>query len=67
MIGQGAAFYSYLTGQVGSVLALVNAQGQIVNQYDYDAFGNLLAPTSCETVEHRPRFHSRECDSPCGH
>ena len=35
---QGAGtYYYYLTDQVGSVLAVVDSAGSVVNQYDYDA------------------------------
>ena len=37
-------------------------QGNIVNQYDYDAFGNLHFDNSFETVPNRYRFHGREWD-----
>jgi RHS repeat-associated protein len=55
-------WYYYLCDQVGSVLAVVNEQGQVVNQYDYDAFGNLHPDTSFENVPNRYRFHGREWD-----
>jgi RHS repeat-associated protein len=64
---EGVHWYYYLCDQVGSVLAVVNEQGQIVNQYDYDAFGNLHTETSFERVPNRYRFHGREYDEHRGH
>jgi RHS repeat-associated protein len=55
-----------LTDQVGSVIAVVAASGDIVNSYDYDAFGNLLAENTVETVANRYRFHGREYDAERG-
>lgn len=56
------AMYYYLTDQVGSVIAVTDDQGDVVNQYDYDAYGNLIAASSFETVPNRYRFHGREYD-----
>ena len=58
-----ASYYYYLTDQIGSVIAVVNADGDIVNRYDYDAFGNLRRGTSWETVPNRYRFQGREYDA----
>jgi len=55
-------WYYYLTDQVGSVLAVIDSDGNIVNQYDYDAFGNLIEENSFEQVPNRYRFHGREYD-----
>jgi RHS repeat-associated protein len=62
--GEGVHWYYYLCDQVGSVLAVVDEQGEVVNQYDYDAFGNLHPGTSFENenVPNRYRFHGREYD-----
>jgi RHS repeat-associated protein len=64
---QGAGtWYYYLTDQVGSVIAVVDSSGDIVNRYDYDAFGNLLPENTVETVPNRYRFHGREYDAERG-
>ncbi|MFO7901545.1 MAG: RHS domain-containing protein, partial [Pirellulaceae bacterium] len=44
-------FYYYLCDQVGSVLRVVDSDGNTVNQYDYDAFGNLIQANSFEGIE----------------
>jgi len=53
-----------VTDQVGSVVAVVNASGTIVAQYDYDAFGNLHSANSFDnlTTPNRYRFHALEWD-----
>ena len=61
-----ATTYYYLTDQVGSVMAVLDAGGSVVNRYDYDAFGNLRRGTSFEGVENRYRFHGREWDAERG-
>ncbi|MFO7901549.1 MAG: hypothetical protein R6U98_02715, partial [Pirellulaceae bacterium] len=59
-------FYYYLCDQVGSVLQVVRGDGVVVNQYDYDAFGNLIQANSFESVENRYRFQGREWDAHSG-
>jgi RHS repeat-associated protein len=51
------------TDQVGSVVAVADEAGRIVNRYVYDAFGNLDERLSFETVENRYRFQGREYDA----
>ena len=58
-----ADWYYYLTDQVGSVLAVVDADGDTVNRYDYDAYGNPIPENTFETVPNRYRFHGREYDA----
>ena len=65
--GGNAHYYFYLTDQVGSVLQIVDENDTVVNQYDYDAFGNLVPENSFETVENRYRFQGREWDAHAGH
>jgi RHS repeat-associated protein len=57
-------FYYYLTDQVGTVLQIVDNAGTVVNQYDYDAWGNVRWGSSdtFETVENRYLFQGREYD-----
>ena len=65
--GGNAHYYFYLTDQVGSVLQIVDENDTVVNQYDYDAFGNLVPENTFETVENRYRFQGREWDAHAGH
>ena len=65
--GGNAHYYFYLTDQVGSVLQIVDENDTVVNQYDYDAFGNLVPENTFETVENRYRFQGREYDAHAGH
>ena len=58
--------YYYLTDQVGSVLQIVTTNGTVVNQYDYDAFGNIRWENSFEGVANRYTFHGREYDAERG-
>ena len=58
--------YYYLTDQVGSVLQIVTTNGTVVNQYDYDAFGNIRWENSFEGVANRYTFHGREWDAERG-
>ena len=60
-------YYFYLTDQVGSILQVKDADGDVVNQYDYDAYGNLIEDSSWETVENRYRWQGREWDEQAGH
>jgi RHS repeat-associated protein len=60
-------FYYYLCDQVGSVMQVVRQDGTVVNQYDYDAYGNLREDTSFETVPNRYRFQGREWDEHAHH
>jgi RHS repeat-associated protein len=63
----GPKFFYYLTDQMGSVLRVVDSEGKCVNQYDYDAFGNIDWRTSFETVENRYRFQGMEWDEHAKH
>jgi len=57
-----ADWYYYLTDPAGSVVAVTDADGTIVNRYDYDAFGNLIKDNSFENVPNRYQFHGRAYD-----
>ena len=35
VVGETETFYYYLTDQVGSVVAVVDSDGDVVNRYDY--------------------------------
>jgi RHS repeat-associated protein len=63
----GPKFFYYLTDQMGSVLRVIDSAGQCVNQYDYDAFGNIDWRTSFETVESRYRFQGMDWDEHAKH
>lgn len=41
----GESSYFYLTDHLGSVRAIVDQSGQLVQEYQYDPFGNLLQET----------------------
>ena len=62
IVGNTATAYYYITDQVGSVLQVLDSNGTAVNQYNYDAWGNLLKDGSFETVPNRYRFQGREWD-----
>ena len=49
--GSSVKYYFYNTDQVGSVLQVVDENQNVVNQYDYDAHGNLIEANSWEKVE----------------
>ena len=59
----GAVFY-YVLDQPGHVVGLVDASNQVVNQYRYDPWGNLLS--SSEAVAQPLRFGARELDAETG-
>jgi RHS repeat-associated protein len=63
----GPAFFYYLTDHAGSVLRIVDSDGRCVNQYDYDAYGNIDWRTSFETVENRYRFRGMDWDDHAKH
>ncbi|MGM0597787.1 MAG: hypothetical protein ACQES9_12195, partial [Myxococcota bacterium] len=52
-------WYYYITDPAGSVVGVVDEDGNLVNHYDYDAFGNLLPHHSYENVPNRYRFQGR--------
>ena len=37
--------YDYLVDGLGSVVALVNSSGTVVNRYHYDPYGNIVSET----------------------
>jgi RHS repeat-associated protein len=55
----------YLTDQVGSITALVDSAGQVINQVTYDSFGNVLSQTSPAAGD-RYLFTGREYDPETG-
>jgi RHS repeat-associated protein len=59
----GAVYY-YLSAPPGHVMALVNQNGQVVNQYEYAPFGAELSTT--EQVVQPFRFAGRELDAETG-
>jgi RHS repeat-associated protein len=56
-------WYYYITDHANSVVGVVDANGNLVNHYDYDAYGNLLPEHSFENVPNRYRFQGREYDA----
>jgi RHS repeat-associated protein len=60
----GNAVYRYQTDQLGSVRALTSSAGQVVNRYDYDAYGKLL--TSSGTVVNPFRYAGQYTDTESG-
>ncbi|MDA3800431.1 MAG: hypothetical protein PF692_15325 [Kiritimatiellae bacterium] len=42
--------YYYLTDHQCSVLQVVDDAGNVINQYDYDAFGNIIVTDNIKTV-----------------
>ena len=57
--------YYYLCDQVGSVIQIVDESGDVVNQYVYDAYGNVSwdSTNTFEGVENRYLFQGREWDA----
>ncbi len=64
--GRRTAYY-YLADQAGTVQQIVREDGVVVNQYDYDTFGNLRPENTFEGVENRYTFQGREWDARAGH
>ncbi len=62
-VSDGTAWY--LTDQVGSVHAIIDAAGTIVDQIVYDSFGNVLSETN-PTSGDRFKFTARELDAETG-
>jgi len=58
------AFLAYLTDHLGSVRAVVNASGTIVETRDYDPFGGDIAHTGTFSVQHR--FTGQPADDQAG-
>jgi RHS repeat-associated protein len=61
---RGTTRYYYATDDQGTVLALVNASGSVVNQYRYDPFGGSESAT--EGATNRLRWIGREWDASSG-
>ena len=57
--------YYYLCDQVGSVIQVIDESGDVVNQYVYDAYGNVSwdSTNTFEGVENRYLFQGREWDA----
>jgi RHS repeat-associated protein len=55
-----------LTDQVGTVRDLVNNNGQLLNHFTYDSFGNVTGSTPNATVDTRYKFTGREFDAETG-
>ena len=48
MTGSTPVPYFYVTDHLGSVLAVVDANGAVVERYEYDAWGKVLSVTDAE-------------------
>ena len=48
MTGTTSVPYFYVTDHLGSVLAVVDANGNIVERYEYDAWGKVLSVTDAD-------------------
>jgi RHS repeat-associated protein len=63
MIWKGKIFY-YLLDLLGSVIALADESGEIVAEYEYDAWGNILKEAG--DIPNPFRFTGREWDAESG-
>lgn len=61
---RGGQSYAYHTDGLGSIVALTNANQNIVQSYTYDAFGNLTASTG--NIINPYRYTGREYDAATG-
>ena len=48
MTGSSPVPYYYVTDHLGSVLAVVDANGNVVERYEYDAWGKVLSVTDAD-------------------
>ena len=60
MLDRGGRSCFYHRDSLGSIRTLTDAAGVIINEYDYDAYGNL--ETRIETVPNPFTFPAREFD-----
>ena len=65
--GTNATTYAYVKDRMGTVLALVDEAGEIVESYDYDAWGNVLGvfdaigdPIPMSVIGNRYLFQGRD-------
>jgi RHS repeat-associated protein len=63
-VRRGSTQYYYATDHLGSVLALTDVSGNIVNTYRYTPFG--AAESTTETVPNALRYAAREWDADAG-
>lgn len=61
---RGGQSYAYHTDGLGSIVALTNANQNVVQTYTYDAFGNLTASTG--NIVNPYRYTGREYDTATG-
>lgn len=65
--GDGStALYWYVTGPNGTVYAVLDGAGNVVNRYEYDSFGVIDWRHSFEGVPNRYTFQGRELDAERG-
>jgi RHS repeat-associated protein len=57
-------YYHYASDELGSITHIVNEEQEILNQYEYDAFGNVIS--SKEQIENRFRFCGEQYDHVTG-
>jgi RHS repeat-associated protein len=60
---QGSSYYSYQVDRLGSVRRITDINGNTVNTYNYDSWGN---PTQSGTVANPFQYTAREYDSSAG-
>ena len=59
-IDKARTYYHYCSDELGSITHILDEEGQILNHYEYDAFGNT---TICEeTVSNRFRYTGQQYD-----
>jgi len=63
-IEHGGNTYYYIADGLGSIVKLVDASGNVVNEYVYDSFGNMVS--KAEIVENPYRYTAREYDVESG-
>ncbi|HET7464642.1 MAG TPA: RHS repeat-associated core domain-containing protein, partial [Longimicrobium sp.] len=65
-VTRGGSTWYYGTDVQGSVLALFNATGSVVNRYAYHPFGETLRASESASVPNRIRYAGREYESESG-
>jgi RHS repeat-associated protein len=61
---RGGKTYYYLLDHLGSVIALSNEKGEIIAEYEYDAWGNIIKEV--EYIENPFRYRGSEWDKESG-
>jgi len=58
--------YYYLTDAMGSVIQVVDGNGNIVNSYDYNSWGEIRAAQTTETVSNPFKWQTKPWDEEMG-